>query len=127
MYSYPSTIVKVLLGESKSLNPIDHLDILSINWLDLSVMVKNNLIITLSNEVLDFPDNNIYQLKVQKKEQLDELISILNLQYKPASQSLDNHYTAYGQYVKLISNGITIHLDIIPLKEKLNSNTIFWN
>lgn len=127
MYSYCSTIVKVLLGESKALNPIEHLDILSINQLDNSVIVKSNLIITLGNEVLDIPDNNRYQLKVKTKEQFDELISILNLSYKPSAQSLDNHYTAYGQYLQLLSNRVLIDLDIIPLKEKLTSKTIFWN
>lgn len=127
MYSYCSTIVKVLLGESRALNPIDHLDILSINQLDFSVIVKSNLIITLGNEVLDIPDNNRYQLKVKTKEQFDELISILHLNYKPAAQSLNNHYTAYGQYLQLLSNRVLIDLDIIPLKEKLTSKTIFWN
>lgn len=127
MYSYSSTIVKVILGSAKALNPIDHLDILQINQGTNSLVVKSNRIIALNNEVLDLPDNNLYELQVKNKEQFNELIKILNLTYKPATQSLDNHCTTYGQYLKFVSNGIQIDLNINVQKEKITSRLINWH
>lgn len=124
--SYTFSIINVLLGSSRSDSPLADLDILDISPESNSLIVKSNKIITISNHVLDKADINKYQLKVANQDQFNELLKILNSEVKPTTYSLENNYTATGQYLKFVSSNIQIELMINVLKDTLESNPISW-
>lgn len=124
--SYTFSIINVLLGSSRSESPLADLDILDISPESNSLIVKSNKIITISNHVLDKTDINKYQLKVANKDQFNELLRILHSEVKPITYSLENNYTATGQYLKFVSSNIQIELMINVLKNTLESNPISW-